>query len=151
MWCAMSASGWSKWGLELCGLVTRVVPIWIFIYLFTYLFIFFGGGGQLGSCLHCAGVYIWLCVSNIPTLVLCFFACHQFCFNLEIWCFVVFSRVAGYVYAWLHCFHGSSHLSFTFFCGAGVLPHYFNYPRTDYNLTSILFVYHVILLVVVIL
>ena len=72
MWCAMSASGWSEWGLGLCGLVAGVVSIWVFVYLFAYLF-FFGGGGQLGPCLRCVGVYMWLCVSNIPTLVLCFF------------------------------------------------------------------------------
>ena len=121
------------------------------IYLLICLFIFFFGGGNWGpACVVLAYIsgyvflvfLLWYCV---------FLSCHQFCFNLEIWCFVVFSRVAGYVCAWLHCFHGSSHLSFTFFCGAGVLPHYFNYPRTDLNLTSILFVYHVILLVVVIL
>ena len=69
------------------------------IYLLICLFIFFLGGGNWGpACVVLAYIsdyvflifLLWYCV---------FLSCHQFCFNLEIWCFVVFSRVAGYVCA----------------------------------------------------
>ena len=53
----------SCWGGFYLGICLRIC-----------LFIFFlRGGGELGPCLRCVGVYMWLFVYNIPTLVLCFF------------------------------------------------------------------------------